>query len=211
MTRTGTGPLSPTELEDWYAVPPDRADGTWVRGSFITTLDGRATGPGGLSGGLNEGSEADHVVFPWLREWADVVVVGAGTARAEGYEPLRGTGLVVVARPEDLPLGMREAKEGEGAVVVLTGQDEDVSPEHVLEVASARGWRRILVEGGPHLFGAWLQEECLDELCLTVRPVLQGGDGPLLVPAEVSVDGLPGRATHALTWDGDLLLRVRLR
>src|SRR5262245_48924839 len=44
------------------------------------TLDGRA---GGLSG------EADEQVFAMLRALADVILVGAGTARAERYGPVR--------------------------------------------------------------------------------------------------------------------------
>lgn len=209
--RTGQGPLTTEELEDWYAVPDDRADGTWVRGSFITTLDGRATGPGGLSGGLNEGSEADHVVFPWLREWADVVVVGAGTVRAEGYEPLEDAPMVVVTRSGDVPDRALEVGEGRGEVLVLGGRGEDVTPEEVLALAAERGWRRIVVEGGPHLFAGWLAADAVDELCLTVRPVLMGGGGPLLVPADTSLGGLHGRATHVLTWGGDVLVRTRLR
>lgn len=215
--RTHHGPLTDEELTRWYA-PPD--DGTWVRASFITTLDGRATGPGGLSGGLNEGSEADHRVFEHLREWADVVVVGAGTVRAEGYGPLSGTALVVLTRSEEVPETLRggtgeedgaEEDGGHGEVVVLSGHGAHVAPADVLELAAARGWRRIVVEGGPRLLAGWLQAQALDELCLTVRPVLQGGEGPLLVPAETSLAGLPGQATHLLTWGGDLVLRVRLR
>lgn len=215
--RTGQGPLTDEALAQWYAVPGDGEGGedgerrAWVRANFITTLDGRATGPGGLSGGLNEGSEADRPVFEMLRAWADVVVVGAGTVRAEGYEPLEGTPMIVVTRSGQVPERLRELREGESEVVVLSGEGQDVRPADVLELATGRGWHRVLVEGGPHLLGDWLQAQLLDELCLTVRPVLQGGDGPLLVPGGVSLAGLPGRATHVLAWGGDLLLRVGLR
>lgn len=58
----------------------------WLRVNFITSIDGAATS-GGLSGGL--GTAADRRVFDLLRRLCDVVIVGAGTVRAEGYGPMR--------------------------------------------------------------------------------------------------------------------------
>lgn len=66
-----------------------------VRANMVSSLDGAATGPDERSGTIND--EADHRVFSALRVLADVVLVGAGTARAERYgalttpEPLRAT------------------------------------------------------------------------------------------------------------------------
>lgn len=57
-----------------------------VRVNFISSVDGAAT-TGGLSGGL--GDDSDKRRFELLRRVADVVLVGAGTVRAEGYGPLR--------------------------------------------------------------------------------------------------------------------------
>jgi riboflavin biosynthesis pyrimidine reductase len=57
-----------------------------VRLNFVASLDGAATRDG-LSGGL--GGASDARVFELLRRVADVVVVGAGTVRAEGYGPMR--------------------------------------------------------------------------------------------------------------------------
>src|SRR5699024_12559072 len=54
----------------------------WLRMNFVSSLDGAVTRDG-LSGGL--GDDADHRVFELLRRWADVVLLGAGTARDEGY------------------------------------------------------------------------------------------------------------------------------
>lgn len=53
-----------------------------VRANFIASLDGGAT-TGGTSGGL--GGAGDRSLFAVQRELADVIVVGAGTARAENY------------------------------------------------------------------------------------------------------------------------------
>lgn len=196
------GPMAPEALRAWYST----AQRDWVRASFITSLDGRATGPDGLSGGLNAGSAGDHAVFQELRSWADAVVVGAGTVRAEGYGPLPTCPLVVVTRRGEVPGRLRDRND----VLVVGGQGRDVLPQEVLDQAHEQGWRRIVLEGGPSLFGQWVAAGVVDELCVTVRPLLVGGDGPLLLPGGVGPPHLTGEATHVLEWDGDLLVRTRL-
>jgi len=59
----------------------------WLRANMVATLDGAATGADGRSGSIN--GPADARVFHLLRALADVVVVGAGTVRAEGYRAPR--------------------------------------------------------------------------------------------------------------------------
>src|SRR5690242_19094922 len=57
-----------------------------VRANMISSLDG-AISVDGRSGPL--GGLPDQGVFGVLRSWADVIVVGAGTMRAEHYGPVR--------------------------------------------------------------------------------------------------------------------------
>lgn len=72
----------PVDLADAYAGldPPDH----WVAIGMVGSLDG-AVAVEGTSGGL--GSDGDRAAFRALRALADVVLVGLGTARAEGYRP----------------------------------------------------------------------------------------------------------------------------
>jgi riboflavin biosynthesis pyrimidine reductase len=225
-----SGPLTPEQVQGWYAGPEGEP---WVRGMFIGSLDGRATGPRGRSGELNHGSAGDHAVFDGLRTWADAVVVGAGTIRTEGYGPLALTPeqvalrrradpggdraahptLVVVTRTGDLPEELREVRGGpaHGEVIVLGGDGQDVDPARVLAACHERGLTRVVHEGGPGLFWPWVAAGLVDELCLTVRPVLVGGEAPLLTPTGVRLPGPTGTATHTLSWDGDLLVRLALR
>jgi riboflavin biosynthesis pyrimidine reductase len=69
------------ELAQFYGYPADH-DGTWVRANFITSVDGGATADGTTSA---MGGPGDKFIFNLLRELADVIVVGAGTVRIEGY------------------------------------------------------------------------------------------------------------------------------
>ena len=74
------------------------AEPTWLRVNFVSSIDGAATRQG-LSGGLSD--DADHRVFDILRRLCDVVVVGAGTVRAEGYGAMRVDEVSQRARRED--------------------------------------------------------------------------------------------------------------
>lgn len=76
---------SDAELADWYSAGA-AADAPWARVNFVSSLDGSAT-HAGRSGGLSD--EADERVFEVLRRLCDVVVVGAGTVRIEGYGGMR--------------------------------------------------------------------------------------------------------------------------
>ncbi|SNS23124.1 Pyrimidine reductase, riboflavin biosynthesis [Geodermatophilus pulveris] len=73
--------LDDTGLAEAYRLPPGRS----LRVDFVTSLDG-AVAVDGRSGGL--GSPGDRRVFRTLRALADVVLVGHGTAAAEGYRPV---------------------------------------------------------------------------------------------------------------------------
>jgi riboflavin biosynthesis pyrimidine reductase len=79
-----SGPLGDDDLVRWYAV--EDGPGPHLRLNFVASPDGAATVQG-LSGGLQ--TPGDNRVFTLLRDLADVVLVGAGTIRIEGYGALR--------------------------------------------------------------------------------------------------------------------------
>ena len=79
-----TGLLSPDDLAWAYPWP---AEGRWVRAMMVTTLDGAPAGPDGRSGSIS--SPADRAVLVEARRLSDVVLIGAGTLRAERYNPMR--------------------------------------------------------------------------------------------------------------------------
>jgi len=89
-----------TALARLYAYPPLAADATpWVRANMIASVDGAAA-LNGRSGGLS--GDADRLVFSVLRSLADVILVGAGTARAEKYR-LAGQGQIWTELREGQP------------------------------------------------------------------------------------------------------------
>jgi riboflavin biosynthesis pyrimidine reductase len=89
------------DLARLYSYPTDLSR-CWVRANMIASIDGGATVEG-RAGGL--AGPGDRVLFKVLREVADVVLVGAGTVRAENYS---GAQLSVAARHERQARGQAE-------------------------------------------------------------------------------------------------------
>lgn len=77
------GPVHPATAHAAADRPPP-AQRPWVLVNMVASADG-ATAVEGVSGGL--GGPADKEVFSALRAVADVILVAAGTARAEAYGP----------------------------------------------------------------------------------------------------------------------------
>src|SRR4051794_18610951 len=70
------------DLDLAYALPPGAQ---WLRANMVSTIDGSVTGENHRSGTIS--GTTDKAVFAALRRLADAVLVGAGTARTEGYRP----------------------------------------------------------------------------------------------------------------------------
>src|SRR5205823_9176492 len=171
---------------------------------------------------------ADRRVFAALRSLADVVFVAAGTVRAEHYGPaalpiavVSGSlrldweapfftaathrPIVVTHRRAPGDEAVRASKVADVLVAGESGVDLDLAVAQLGE----RGFGHVLAEGGPSLNGALGGAGVLDELCLTLAPLLVAGDakriltGPTLVPP-------PGLTLRSLCEeDGSLFLRYR--
>jgi len=185
----------------------------WVSGIMVSSLDGRAT-VDGSSRAL--GGPQDLQMLLALRRRADALIIGPGTVRAEGYGPLPCPA-VLVSRSFDLPwdTGLFAA-EGQ-RVLVYTREDREPPPvaaavetvpitglADVLADLRARGVERLLCEGGPTLNRALLAAGLLDELFLTLAPVVAGEPGPAIVAPGGPA---PLELRSVATADGDVYLR----
>jgi riboflavin biosynthesis pyrimidine reductase len=74
-----------------------------------------------------------------------------------------------------------------------------------------RGHRRMLAEGGPRLLAQLVEAGLLDELCLTIGPLMAGPGAPRIVAgtpgAGPVATPLPLTLAHVLEDDGFLLCR----
>ncbi len=128
-------------------------EGPWLRTMMVMTLDGATVGADGLSGSIS--GAADKRVFMEARRLADVVLVGAGTIRAERYKPMvtKSTWLearlaaglapapqvVIVSGRLDLP--WEEPLFSESALPVIVATGTEVDPAKVAEARRSCGGR----------------------------------------------------------------------
>ena len=225
-------------VADLYAYPDSLPPAGWVRANMVSTLDGSAVAADGVTAGISH--PVDKAVFAVLRALSDVVLVGAGTVRAERYGPPAASAvfaarraaagqapapaLAVVTRSGDVPTetGLFAADAATLVVapaaadldrlrdlagpdrVVVAGTD-DVDPVSAVAQLAGRGLRRVLLEGGPQLLGRVVAAGRLDELCLTLSPLLAGGAGPRIAVGDRADVRL--RAAHLVESDGLLLGR----
>jgi len=227
----------PTELDDaglaaHYAYP-DHLTAPYVRVNFVSSTDGAAS-VDGRSGGL--GSDADRRVFGLLRELAEVILVGAGTVRTEDYRGARRRTrgrhtpppIVVVSGSADLNPKSRFFADTFVPPIVLTLRDapsqrleqladvgaevvplDRLTPDALLAELARRDLHRVLCEGGPSLFGGLQAADAVDELCLTVAPVLAGGQAGRIARGPAGASPRPMDLVGALLANGALLLRYR--
>ncbi|MEU0487906.1 dihydrofolate reductase family protein [Nocardiopsis sp. NPDC006139] len=162
----------------------------WTRANMVATLDGASTGGDGLTGSIN--TPPDNEVYRLLRDLADVILVGAGTARAEGYRrpgPRVRPGrtphpdVAVVSRSALVPPGLAAPARGRGGAWMVT---RAAAGEDALERARAQlGADRVLVHGGIEVdLGAALADLAGRGLS---RVLCEGGPSLL---ADVAAQGL---------------------
>ncbi|PZG00946.1 pyrimidine reductase family protein [Micromonospora deserti] len=138
-----------------------------------------------------------------LAEYPTLVVVSGSlrldpTLAAFADAPVRP---VVLTRADAVaPPGLAEVAD-----LVRCGTDR-VDLAAGLAELRRRGYDQLLCEGGPRLFGALTAADLVDEVCLTVAPLLTGaGPGRITAGEPSPVRHLPLR--HVLAADGVLLLR----
>ena len=183
------------DLDSWYDVDRPPASGRpWMALNMVTSLDGSVV-VDGASGDL--GNATDRQILGALRSAAAIIVVGAGTARREGYGPPRkagqriavvtksgrldaesplfasGAGLAITHESADVPSGIEVVRAG--------GTEVDLA--HALGQLRSRipagGW--AILEGGPSLNGALLDLDLIDEVNVTTAPQFVGGDGQRMI------------------------------
>jgi riboflavin biosynthesis pyrimidine reductase len=149
-------------------------------------------------------SAADKFLMGLLRATADVVLIGSGTMlaspkgmwrpggvypqAADAFAKLGDPAVAVVSSGASLDpnhpvlqravlLTTTRGAEQFGGVlpdVVAVNDGDWVDLRAAVGVLRGRGHQRILSEAGPHVFGSLLADALVDELFLTVSPVLAG-------------------------------------
>jgi riboflavin-specific deaminase-like protein len=205
-----------------------RADDLMVIAQLGQSLDGRIATETGHSHYINGPAGLAHLHR--LRALADAVVVGIGTALADnpqltvrrvtGPQPAR----VVIDARGRLPAGAKLlAKDGVRRLVVpgagtrpplppdievvdLPKTGGQIAPAAILAELSARGFRRVLIEGGADTVSRFLAAKCLDRLHIMVAPIILGsGRSGFSLPPIARVDEAPLMPMHVHRLDDEVL------
>ena len=183
-------------FREWLAGLYSPAPGPFVRLNFVTSVNGSAVGEDGTSASLTGG--VDRRILGVIRAAADVVVVGAGTVREEGYLAPKTARLAIVTRTGDLgghrlangrtpPLLLcppaaadRVRKQLDDVTHEIVEVDEEqLRPGRIVRELGDRGLSSIVCEGGPSLAADFVDAGVVDELCLTIAPKLHAPGLPL--------------------------------
>ncbi len=226
-------------LGEIYAYP----EGPWVKANMVASADGAVTvqgRSGGLSGAADKlvftvlRSLADVVLagagtvraeryrqaqpdelWPELRGGRPVPPIAVVSGRLEldlGERLFGPQGPRTIVLTTERADAARRAAAARVADVVVAGTDS-VDPAAVIAALTGRGFRRILVEGGPSLLGQLVEAGLLDELCLTISPVLDGGHpgAGRITASRQPGGGLTGLRLASLLEDGGALLTRYVR
>lgn len=227
----------PLDLLDMVFAEQRSSDaGPWVMFNMVASVDG-ATAVKGGSSALND--EDDKALFAALRAVPDVILVGAGTVRAENYGPVAldeerrarridhglspAPRLAIATATLSIEPEMRVFDDPEHKPLIITGDEmssdrigafedrADVVQLPDLDAASILDSLGepavVLCEGGPTLNGQLIAAGFINEMNLTIAPMMAVGEShriahgvELFPPANMTL-------ARALVGDRSLFLR----
>lgn len=215
----------PALLESSHLIAAGSEHDRFVMGLLRACADAVLIGAGTLGGSPRTRWTAEHAYPPAAPLYAELrrqrgrppqptLAVLSGSGRINPQHPGLGErSLVLTSEQGAAQLGQRLPRS---AAIVPIGNQSPLDPALAVETLRAGGHELILCEGGPLLFGELVDAGLVDELFLTLSPVLAGHGGAsgrlsLLEGAEL----LPGRTPAAtlLTLrraDSHLFLRYQL-
>jgi diaminohydroxyphosphoribosylaminopyrimidine deaminase/5-amino-6-(5-phosphoribosylamino)uracil reductase len=205
--RNGAAHLPPPWDDIFGPLQRGTVDDLVVVGQIGQSLDGRSATSSGHSKYINGPAGLNHLHR--LRALVDAVVVGIGTALADdpqltvrrvaGPHPAR----VVIDPRGRIPAQARLFEDNGARRLVITAEgvrcalpqgvetialpaaNGGIAPAAIVAALAARGFRRLLIEGGAQTVSRFLAAGCLDRLHVVVAPMLLGSGRPSLELAPI--------------------------
>ncbi|MFC4855042.1 pyrimidine reductase family protein [Actinophytocola glycyrrhizae] len=136
------------------------------------------------------------------------VVTGRGSVDPTSPLVAHTTVPPIVLTSDAAPVEWRKAMADAGADVVVAGEDR-VDPAGALDALADRDLLRVCCEGGPTLFADLIAADLVDQLCLTVAPLLTGAGAVRVADGLPAKEPLPLTLESVLSDEGFLMLRYR--
>jgi riboflavin biosynthesis pyrimidine reductase len=224
-------PLSDDDIISAYSVQPV----PWLRVNFAESLDGAVTLDGysaGLSGPedkrvfailrmmcdalvvgagtvRNEGYGAlrppperrEWRLAHGLAEYPTLVVV----SRTLDLDPDQSAFADAPVRPIVLTPAAKPGSPISSVAEVITYANDDLADG--IDLLRERGFRHVLSEGGPNILGALTAADLVDDLCLTLSPLLAGPGAGRITAGPRTAEPRQLELRHILSGDGQLMLR----
>lgn len=139
----------------------------------------------GLIAREKEGGKSWHSQEDWNMFRAKAAEIGNTIIGWKTYEAIRQQGRLL----DDIKL----------RVVVTHHQPTDslpntvftsADPHRILNLVAEQGFDRVLIAGGSEIYSMFLREKLIDEIYLTIEPVVLGRGIPLFAPNEEFEKGL---------------------
>jgi len=145
---------------------------------FVVTADGNVTKWGDPMVRLWSSKE-DQEYFSSLMKDYPLVVIGSNTYNADPIPPRSGRLLVVMTRN---PEKYRD-QEVAGQRIFLRN-----NPSALIDFYRKQGYDQMLIVGGPQIATAFLKENLIDEIWLTIEPKIFGSGGSFVVDSKLDIN-----------------------
>ncbi|MCL5090924.1 MAG: RibD family protein, partial [Patescibacteria group bacterium] len=162
---------------------PKRVGRPFFYTNFVATVDGKVQVLKNSKDYWPIGSKTDYQVLLELRAYADYLIHGSNLASEFGEITLNSLNKLSFAkmrkklgRDSKLPYCIITSQPkkfaGFGNEVIVAGSDLRNLSQQLHE----KGYKNVLVEGGPTLLASFLKADLLDEIFLTIAPRIFGNE-----------------------------------
>lgn len=209
----------PGRGESGHIISQNSAADRFVMGLLRACADAVVIGAGTLRKGLGELWHPDAIYPEAAALFAETrsrlalrsqpkLVVLTGSGKIDVAQPALRDALVVTT-----PEGEPRLRAQTPAIELFVSEDATIRLKEVLSLLRSKGWRNLLVEGGPSVLAELVAGRLLDELFVTVSPSLFGrypNDGRKSLADGIDLAGSPMDLMSARRHGSHLFLRYAL-
>ena len=145
---------------------------------FVSTLDGKVT-KWGDPHVQSWSSHQDQDYYKNVLNESKLIVMGSNTFNADTFKPSANHLLIIMTRHPDKYKNLE-----------VPGQIEftNKSPVALTARFKSKGYKQMVVVGGPHVATSFLKEQLIDELWLTFEPRIFGTGGNFAIDENLDIN-----------------------